>query len=79
MLVPEIALTPAMQSLFFSRFGEQVALLHSGLTERERDNAWWRVRRGEAKVVLGTRSASWLLWRPGCGDRGPRRRLREGS
>ena len=57
MLVPEIALTPAMQSLFFSRFGEQVALLHSGLTERERDDAWWRVRRGQAKVVLGTRSA----------------------
>jgi len=57
MLVPEIALTPAMQSLFFSRFGEQVALLHSGLTERERDDAWWRVRRGEARVVLGTRSA----------------------
>jgi primosomal protein N' (replication factor Y) len=57
MLVPEIALTPAMQSLFFSRFGEQVALLHSGLTERERDDAWWRVRRGETKVVLGTRSA----------------------
>ena len=57
MLVPEIALTPAMQFLFFSRFGEQVALLHSGLTERERDDAWWRVRRGEAKVVLGTRSA----------------------
>ena len=57
MLVPEIALTPAMQSLFFSRFGDEVALLHSGLTERERDDAWWRVRRGEAKVVLGTRSA----------------------
>ena len=57
MLVPEISLTPAMQSLFFSRFGAQVALLHSGLTERERDDAWWRVRRGELKVVLGTRSA----------------------
>ncbi len=57
MLVPEIALTPAMQSLFFARFGEQVALLHSGLTERERDDAWWRVRRGQAKIVLGTRSA----------------------
>ncbi len=57
MLVPEIALTPAMQSLFLSRFGGQVALLHSGLTERERDDAWWRLRRGEAKVVLGTRSA----------------------
>jgi len=57
MLVPEIALTPAMQSLFLSRFGGQIALLHSGLTERERDDAWWRVRRSEAKVVLGTRSA----------------------
>ncbi|MGO8732354.1 MAG: primosomal protein N' [Terriglobia bacterium] len=57
MLLPEIALTPAMQSLFFSRFGEQAALLHSGLTERERDDAWWRIRRGEAQVVLGTRSA----------------------
>ncbi len=57
MLVPEISLTPAMQSLFFSRFGDQVALLHSGLTERERDDAWWRVRRGETRVVLGTRSA----------------------
>jgi primosomal protein N' (replication factor Y) len=57
MLVPEIALTPAMQSLFFSRFGGQIALLHSGLTERERHDAWWRVRRSEAKVVLGTRSA----------------------
>jgi len=57
MLVPEISLTPAMQSLFFSRFGGQIALQHSGLTERERDDAWWRVRRSEAKVVLGTRSA----------------------
>ena len=57
LLVPEIALTPAMQALFRSRFGAQVALLHSGLTERERDDAWWRVRRGHAKVVLGTRSA----------------------
>jgi primosomal protein N' (replication factor Y) len=57
MLVPEIALTPAMQALFFARFGGQAALLHSGLAERERDQAWWRVRRGEARVVLGTRSA----------------------
>ena len=57
MLVPEIALTPAMQSLFYSRFGDEVALLHSGLTERERDDAWWRVRHGQARVVLGTRSA----------------------
>lgn len=57
MLVPEIALTPAMQAQFLARFGNQVALLHSGLSERERDEAWWRVRRGEARAVLGTRSA----------------------
>ena len=57
MLVPEIALTPAAQSQFMSRFGNKVAVLHSGLTENERHEAWWRARRGEAKVVLGTRSA----------------------
>ncbi len=57
MLVPEIALTPAMQEQFLARFGEHVAVLHSGLTEAERHEAWWRVRRGEARIVLGTRSA----------------------
>ncbi len=57
MLVPEIALTPAMQAQFFTRFGKQVAVLHSGLTEAERHDAWWRARRGEARIVLGTRSA----------------------
>jgi primosomal protein N' (replication factor Y) len=57
MLVPEIALTPAVQCLFLERFGNAVAVLHSGLRENERHDAWWRVRSGEAKVVLGTRSA----------------------
>ena len=57
MLVPEIALTPAVQSQFLARFGNQVAVLHSGLSENERHEAWWRARRGEAKVVVGTRSA----------------------
>ena len=57
MLVPEIALTPAMQSQFLARFGGHVAVLHSGLSEAERHRAWWRARRGEAHVVLGTRSA----------------------
>jgi len=57
MLVPEIGLTPAVQLQFVAQFGSQVALLHSALTENERHEAWWRVRRGEAKVVLGTRSA----------------------
>jgi primosomal protein N' (replication factor Y) len=57
MLVPEIALTPSAQALVLARFGSQVALLHSGLSENERHDAWWRIRRGEAQVVLGTRSA----------------------
>ncbi len=57
MLVPEIALTPAVESQFLERFGSQVAVLHSGLSEMERHDAWWRARRGEARVVLGTRSA----------------------
>jgi primosomal protein N' (replication factor Y) len=57
MLVPEIALTPAVQAEFLARFGNRVAVLHSGLSEKERHEAWWRARRGEAKVVLGTRSA----------------------
>ena len=57
MLVPEIALTPSVQAQFLARFGSQVALLHSALSENERHLEWWRVRRGEATVVLGTRSA----------------------
>jgi primosomal protein N' (replication factor Y) len=57
MLVPEIALTPSVQAQFIERFGPQVALLHSALSENERHETWWRVRRGEAQVILGTRSA----------------------
>jgi primosomal protein N' (replication factor Y) (superfamily II helicase) len=57
MLVPEIALTPAVRTLFESRFGRDVAVLHSGLARGERHQAWWRAARGEARVVLGTRSA----------------------
>ncbi|MBZ5641017.1 MAG: primosomal protein N', partial [Acidobacteriia bacterium] len=57
MLVPEISLTPSVQSEFYARFGSQVAVLHSGLSETERHESWWRARRSEAKVVLGTRSA----------------------
>ena len=57
MLVPEIALTPSVQAQFLARFGSKVALLHSALSENERHEEWWRIRRGEAKVVLGTRSA----------------------
>jgi len=57
LLVPEIALTPSAQAQFFARFGSNVALLHSALSENERHEEWWRIRHGEAKVVLGTRSA----------------------
>jgi primosomal protein N' (replication factor Y) len=57
MMVPEIALTPAMQAQFLARFGNQVALLHSGLGETERHEEWWRLRHGEARVALGTRSS----------------------
>ncbi|TAM81866.1 MAG: primosomal protein N' [Acidobacteria bacterium] len=56
-LVPEIALTPAIHDQFRMRFGSAMAVLHSGLAEGQRHDAWWRVRRGEARVVLGTRSA----------------------
>jgi primosomal protein N' (replication factor Y) len=56
-LVPEISLTPMLQSQFAARFGQQAALLHSGLSDAERREEWWRVWRGEARAVLGTRSA----------------------
>ena len=57
LLVPEIALTPAVAEQFVARFGHRVAVLHSGLSARERSAEWWRLRRGEACVAVGTRSA----------------------
>ncbi len=56
-LVPEIALTLWLSRLVRARFGAGVAVLHSGLSDKERAREWWRVRRGEVRVVLGTRSA----------------------
>ena len=56
-LVPEISLTPQTMQLFLKRYGKQVALLHSGLSMGERMDEWKRIRRGEASVVVGTRSA----------------------
>ena len=56
LLVPEIALTPAMAGQFFSRFGDRVAILHSAFTDRERSDQWRRIRSGAAPVVVGTRS-----------------------
>src|SRR5258708_6150172 len=56
MLVPEIALTPAVAEQFESRFGDAVAILHSGFSGRERSLQWRRVKSGEARIVVGTRS-----------------------
>jgi primosomal protein N' (replication factor Y) len=56
-LVPEIALTLWVGRLVRARFGEQVAILHSALPDSDRAREWWRVRNGEARVVVGTRSA----------------------
>jgi primosomal protein N' (replication factor Y) (superfamily II helicase) len=57
MLVPEIALTPVVASLFRQTFGDRVAIQHSGLSDGERHDQWQLIRRGEVEVVVGTRSA----------------------
>ncbi len=57
LLVPEIGLTPAMAGQMYAAFGDAVALLHSQLTPDERAEQWHRIRRGEARIVVGTRSA----------------------
>ncbi len=56
-LVPEIGLTPQFVEIFSSHFGEDIALLHSSLSMGERYDEWKRIRSGEVKVVIGTRSA----------------------
>lgn len=56
-MVPEIALTPQLMRIFSSHFGQEVAILHSSLSAGERCDEWKRARRGEARVVVGTRSA----------------------
>ena len=57
MLVPEIGLTPAAAAHLHLTFGAEVAILHSALTNDERAEQWHRIRRGEARIVVGTRSA----------------------
>ena len=57
LLVPEIGLTPAAAAQLDATFGNRVALLHSALTPAERSEQWHRIRRGEAPIVVGTRSA----------------------
>ena len=57
-LVPEIALTPQMVAWFHQRFGADAAVLHSGLSQGEHFDEWRRIRSGEARVVIGARSAA---------------------
>src|ERR1019366_3726728 len=57
LLVPEIGLTPQTVGLLDAAFGDKVALLHSALTPEERSEQWRRIRRGDAPIVVGTRSA----------------------
>ncbi|MCH4239989.1 MAG: primosomal protein N' [Oscillospiraceae bacterium] len=57
LMVPEISLTPQAVHIFQSRYGSCVAVFHSGLSMGERMDEWKRVKRGEASVVVGTRSA----------------------
>ncbi|MDQ6692389.1 MAG: primosomal protein N', partial [Candidatus Dormibacteraeota bacterium] len=57
LLVPEISLTPQLVGRFARRFGGRLAVLHSQLTELERAQEWWRARRGEVDLLVGSRSA----------------------
>lgn len=59
-LVPEISLTPQMIERFKGRFGENVALFHSRLSDGERFDEWYRIKEGKAKLVIGARSALFL-------------------
>jgi len=56
-LVPEISLTPQLIHRFAARFGDQVAVLHSQLTDRERTNQWWDIVDGKKQILIGARSA----------------------
>src|SRR3954465_2546003 len=57
LLVPEIGLTPAVAADLHQIFGDEVAILHSALSDRKRAEQWHRIKRGEARMVVGTRSA----------------------
>ncbi|MDA3814102.1 MAG: primosomal protein N', partial [Candidatus Cloacimonetes bacterium] len=57
MLVPEIALTPQMVDRFFNAFGEDIAILHSHLNDRQRWEQWNKIKSGQSKIVIGARSA----------------------
>ncbi len=57
LLVPEISLTPQVLQNFYARFGEEIAILHSGLSVGEKFDEWRKIRAGKAKIVVGARSA----------------------
>ena len=57
MLVPEISLTPQMVNRFYSEFGEEIAILHSHLSNRNRWLQWQKIRKGKCRIVIGARSA----------------------
>ena len=57
MLVPEISLTPQIVDRFLARFGDQIAILHSKLSNGERFDEWQKIKQGKAKIVIGARSA----------------------
>lgn len=56
-MIPEISLTPQLLSIFYERYGSKVAVLHSALSLGQRLDEWKRIKRGEARIVVGTRSA----------------------
>ena len=56
-MIPEISLTPQMLSLFYERYGDKVAVFHSSLSIGQRMDEWKRIKRGDAKIAIGTRSA----------------------
>ena len=57
-LVPEVSLVPQLADRFRALVGDQLAILHSGLSAGERHDEWWRILRGEARTVIGTRTAA---------------------
>ena len=57
-MIPEISLTPQMLSLFYNRYGDKVAVFHSSLSIGQRLDEWKRIKRGDAKIAIGTRSAN---------------------
>ncbi len=64
-LVPEVSLVPQLAARLRATVGDELAVLHSGLSGGERHDEWWRILRGEARVVIGTRTAAFAPLAPG--------------